>query len=253
MTKLGELLFDKLKLKSEDCLRFNFSSHRYDTREVILKPTVDLTPYIMEIDDFYGHSVVTKRQSSKVTRVSFRNVPLNVPDEEIIHLCSFYGKPTNNSVEYENIVNDKWGVLQGSTRFVDMEMSPGARFMNYYWMEGPLSGDRGCRITVLHSGQERQCSNCLRTMSNGCPGQGQGKVCKAQGVQMTRMTDYMTNLHKELGYESLKMKHLKSFPSLGKKPSPGEMNDSEEDEDEVADDEEVTQLKQKLVSVEKIA
>ena len=64
----------------------------------------------------------------------------------------------------ENIVNDKWGVLQGSTRFVDMEMSPGARFMNYYWMEGPLSGDRGCRITVLHSGQERQCSNCLRTM-----------------------------------------------------------------------------------------
>ena len=59
--QLGELLFDKLKLKSEDCLRVNFSSHRYDTREVILKPTVDLSPYIMEIDDFYGHSVISKR------------------------------------------------------------------------------------------------------------------------------------------------------------------------------------------------
>ena len=249
--QLGELLFDKLKLKSEDCLRVNFSSHRYDTREVILKPTVDLSPYIMEIDDFYGHSVISKRQSSKVTRVSFRNVPLNVPDEEIVHLCSFYGKPVNNSVEYEKIVNDKWGVLQGSTRFVDMELSPGARFMNYYWMEGPLPGDRGCRITVLHSGQERQCSNCLRTMSNGCPGQGQGKVCKAQGTQMARMTDYMTYLFKKIGYESLKMKHLKSFPALGEKATTGDMEASEEEEEDSVEDKEIASLKQKLESVEK--
>ena len=152
----------------------------------------------MELDDFYGHSVTTKRQSSKVTRVSFRNVPLNVPDEEIVHLCSFYGKPVSNCVEYEKIVNDKWGVLQGSTRFADMELTPGACFMNYYWLEGPLLGDRGCRITVLHPGQERQYSNCLR-MSNGCPGQGQGKECKAQGTHLTRMTDYMTNLYKDMG------------------------------------------------------
>ena len=61
-------------------------------------------------------------------------------------------------------------------------------------------------------------------MSNGCPGQGQGKVCKAEGTQMARMTDYMTYLFKKIGYESLKMKHLKSFPALGKKSTAGDMD-----------------------------
>lgn len=250
--QIGELLFDRLKINSDDCLRFNFSSHRYDTREVFLKPNIDLSPYITEIDDFYGHSITTKRQSSKITRVSFRNVPLNVPDEEIIHLCSYYGKPVNNQVEYEKIVN-KWGTFQGSTRFVDMEISPGSRFMNYYWLEGPLPGDRGCRITVLHSGQERQCSHCLRTMSNGCPGQGQGKVCKLQGTPMGRMTEYMLFISKKLGYESLKNKHLKSYPVLGGNgPSDAmDKHDDEADEDEEANDSDINSLKQKLVTVEK--
>ena len=87
--QLGELLFDLLKIKSEDCLRFNFSTPRYDTREVMLKPGVDLTPFITVINDFHGHTVTTSKQSSSVTRVSFKNVPLNVPDEEIIHLCMY--------------------------------------------------------------------------------------------------------------------------------------------------------------------
>ena len=249
--QIGELLFDRLKINSDDCLRFNFSSHRYDTREVFLKPNIDLSPYITEIDDFYGHSITTKRQSSKITRVSFRNVPLNVPDEEIIHLCSYYGKPVNNQVEYEKIVN-KWGTFQGSTRFVDMEISPGSRFMNYYWLEGPLPGDRGCRITVLHSGQERQCSHCLRTTTNGCPGQGQGKECKLKGTPMGRMTEYMLYISKKLGYESLKNKHLKSYPVLGGKgPSDVDTPDDDADEDDEANDSDINILKDKLKSVEK--
>ena len=91
--QLGELLFDVLKIKSDECIRFNFSTARYDTREVVFKPNVDLSPYIQVLDNFYGHTVTTKKQSSNVVRVSFRNVPSNVPDEEIIHLCSHYGKP----------------------------------------------------------------------------------------------------------------------------------------------------------------
>ena len=168
--QIGELLFDHLKIKSEDCLRFNFSSYRYDRREVFLKPNVDITPYLKTISDFYGHTVTTVRQSSNIIRVSFRNVPLNVPDEEIVNLCSFYGTPLNNKVEYEKLTNTKCAGLVGSTSFVDMEMNPGSSMMNFYWMEGPLPGDQGCRITVLHSGQDRQCSHCLKTLSDGCPG-----------------------------------------------------------------------------------
>ena len=214
--QFGELLFDVLKINSDECVRINYASHRYDTREVVLKPSVDLSPYIKEIEEFYGHSVSTKRQSSLVTRVSFRNVPLNVPDEEIIHLCSFYGKPLKN-VEYERIANPKFNGISGSTRYVDMELHPGKSFSNFYWMEGPLPGDQGCRITVLHSGQNRQCSNCLKTFSEGCPAQGQGKVCKEMGEKMTRMLDYMLDLKRKTGYESLKAAYCNKYPALAQK------------------------------------
>ena len=118
------------------------------------KPNIDITPYIKTVNDFYGHTVTTMRQSSSVIRVSFRNVPTNVPNEEIIHLASFYGNPLNNAVEYEKLTNPKCAGLVGGTRFVVMELHPGSSFKNFYWMEGPLPGDRGCRITVLHSDQD---------------------------------------------------------------------------------------------------
>ena len=118
-------------------------------------------------------------------------------------------------MEYEKLTNTKCAGLVGSTRFVDMEMNPGSSMMNFYWMEGPLPGDQGCRITVLHSGQDRQCSHCLKTLSDGCPGQGQGKVCKSLGTKMTRMVDYMADIKGKTGYESLKTAYLKKFPTIG--------------------------------------
>ena len=85
--QLGELLFDHLNIKIDDYLRFNFNTARFDSREVMLRPGVDLDPFITVIEDIYGHTVTTSKQAaSKSIRVSFRNVPLDVPDEEILHL-----------------------------------------------------------------------------------------------------------------------------------------------------------------------
>jgi hypothetical protein len=39
-----------------------------------------------------------------------------------------------------------------------MKLTQGKQLENFYWVEGPLEGDRGCRISVLHAGQEQQCS-----------------------------------------------------------------------------------------------
>ena len=36
---------------------------------------------------------------------------------------------------------------------MDMQLTEGMCFENYYWMEGPLPGDVGKRIVVLHNGQ----------------------------------------------------------------------------------------------------
>ena len=217
--QLGDLIFDHLQIKKEDCLRFNFSTPRYDTREVVLKPGVDISPYIKTLENFCGHTVTTRPQSNNVTKVSFRNVPSNVPDEEIIRLCNAYGTPLKNVVTYEKMNGNRMAGCVGSTRFVEMEITPGKSFNNYYWMEGPLPGDQGCRITVLHSGQVRQCSHCLKTLSEGCPGHGQGKVCKELGTKMTRMSDYMLSVKLNHGYESLKAEFTRKFPTLGNKPS----------------------------------
>ena len=65
--QFGELIFDRLNISSDDCLRINYASHRYDTRELELKPHVDISKYIMDVDNFYGHSVSTKRQSSQIS------------------------------------------------------------------------------------------------------------------------------------------------------------------------------------------
>ena len=86
--------------------------------------------------------------------------------------CVYYDKPNSNSR----------GVA-GATRFVEMKMLPGKQFENFYWMEGPLEGDQGCRITVLHPGQTKQCSHCLRR-EDSCPVGGVGKLCKEKGTMM---------------------------------------------------------------------
>ena len=38
-----------------------------------------------------------------------------------------------------------------STRFVDMELNEYSSFNTFYWMKGPIPGDQGRRVLVLHS------------------------------------------------------------------------------------------------------
>ena len=59
---------------------------RYDTREVMFKPGVDLAPYIGSFI-YLEHEIITKKQLTNVIKVTFGNVPLNIPDEEIVNLC----------------------------------------------------------------------------------------------------------------------------------------------------------------------
>ena len=211
---LGELLFDVLNVDPSQCIGFNYSTGRYDTREVKFKPGVELTPYIRETFLYKDHEVSTRKQMRHATKVSFRNVPFSVPDEEIIQLCKCYGNPVNNKVHFEKMTNARNRGMVGSTRWVEMEFKSGCYMNNFYWLEGPLPGDTGSRITVLHSGQEQQCSHCLKTGSRGCRALGNGKACEQLMTPRAKMADYMADLRRTVGYESLKSQYLKQFPSL---------------------------------------
>ena len=106
--------------------------------------------------------------------------------------------------------------VPGSTRYVEMKLSPGKQFENYYWMEGPLSGDAGCRVTVLHNGQVQQCSHCLRR-AEICPGGGNGKACESLKTERGKIGDYMKYLREKHGYTSFKIEFMQSqFPALSK-------------------------------------
>ena len=118
---------------------------------------------------------------NNLTRVTLKNVPFNIPDEEIINLCNCYGEPADNVVTYEKPNRNSRGVM-GSSRYVEMKLTPGKQLENFYWMEGPLEGDRGC------TGQEQQCSQCLRRASS-CPGVGVGKVCQKKGTARGLISD----------------------------------------------------------------
>ena len=212
LEKIGELMFDVLKLKTDDCDRVALVTNRYDTKEVKLKPGVDPTPYLItDPITFYDHQVIVRVQSSKSVQVTFKDVPLCIPDEEIINLCKCYGEPVNNEVSYRP--SDLTRGIPGSTRFVEMILQPGKQFENYYWMEGPLDGDQGGRITVLHQGQIMQCSHCLRR-SDSCPGGGKGKYCKELKTRRGEISDYMRHLKVHHNYISLKMKFKEEFPQL---------------------------------------
>ena len=67
-----------------------------------------------------------------MTKVTFKNVPLNIPDEEILHLCETYGKAVDNIVHYEKLTNMKNRGMSGGNRFVDVEMFTGASMFNFY-------------------------------------------------------------------------------------------------------------------------
>ena len=228
-SQLGELLFDHLGIKIEDCLRFNLSSQ---LKEVVLKPEISLDPYCKIINDFNGYIVTTRRQeANSVKRIQFRNVPASVHLDEITHLCSYYGTPIK--VYYETLTCPRFENKMGSTIYAEVKMKPGKTFNNYYWMEGPLPGDRGARVTVLHKGQPRQCSHCL-DFSDNCPGAGQGKACKELGTSLRRMKDYMDDLKRATGYQSLKNAYAQKYPNLdGSNQQTSEMNEENTEEEDI--------------------
>ena len=227
----GEYLFDILKINPDACLEIDMSTGRYDTKELLVKAGTPIDDIVLSPPKhFKQHKISAQVVRTFATKVIFRNVPISVPNEEILHLCSQYGKPKDSVVHREVFHFGAKRSIPSSTRWVEMTMEPGKSFRNYYWLAGPQPGDVARRITVLHSGQTRQCSWCLRcrptssstTSSPGhCPGGGDGKICEDMDTPRAKLSDYTTSL-KEEGYMSLKDLHLAekaarydAFPSLG--------------------------------------
>ena len=99
-------------------------------KKVKLKPNVDPTPYLTtEPIIFCEHEITVRRQGSKSVQVMFKDVPLSIPDEEIINLCECYGEAVNKEVMYK--ASKLTRGVPGSTRFVEMIFLPGKQFKKF--------------------------------------------------------------------------------------------------------------------------
>ena len=74
---------------------------------------------------------------------------------------------------------------------------------NFFWLEGPLNGDIGARITATYPGQHHQCYYCLKS-GPLCPGHGQGKACVLLKTPRARLEHYMSALKVKDSYSTLK-------------------------------------------------
>ena len=238
---LGEVLFDILKINPEDCLALDFTTGRYDTREVKFKPEVNVTPYLTVSTPIYfkNHEITVQRVLKNVTKVTFKNVPMSVPDEEIINICKAYSTPVDNIVHREmvRLSGPTKRTITGSTRYVEVNLDSQTHFRNFYWLEGPLPGDPGRRITVLYNGQPQQCSHCLKLSSSSCSAAANGKLCQSMGTVRAKMSVYMESLKLQDGYVPMKTRYLeiqaKNYPSLGRKNKSDDTNQQAEDMDRV--------------------
>ena len=127
---VSELIFEIINIQFEECIGVDYFTGRYDTREVMLKPDVDSSKYIT-IDPilFKDHEITVKKMLNDVTKVTFKNVPMYVPDEEILHLRGIYDIVVDNKVYWEQLritTTTKKGLLTSPTRYVLMNLNNGA-------------------------------------------------------------------------------------------------------------------------------
>ena len=243
---ISEYIFVELGVKPDEILEVDLNTGRFDTKQILLKPGVDSDKFANDFPDTFGEYTVTVNKMSQTeTKVSFRNVPSYIPDLEILNLCSVYGTVEGGVQREKLTMTTSTGkiTLPSSNRFVMMKINPGKYFNNYYWLDGPLPGDQGRRVTVLHSNQPQQCSLCLCNIESGCLGMGNGRKCEEMGGVRTKMSDYMSEFKAVTGYTSVKEEYVKVMKRMYNKfegdigaTMPEDMDQYVADLDDVSDD-----------------
>ena len=217
VTDWADFLFDEMNMDPSDALGIDFFSGNRGSVEVLLNSNVDVGKFICSGKAFKGFNMEISKLASDETKVVFLNVPLFVPDEEIIHLVTSYGgKMEKEGVQHESkeitTSGGKKVSLRTTTRFVYATFPANKCLRRYYWLEGPCRNDPGRRIIVQHKGQkERQCANCMKLASE-CPYAARTNFCRdSKGNTRKSMGQYMKEVLREDGYQSLKAKYIQDM------------------------------------------
>ena len=86
---MSDLIFNTLKIPAENCIELDMQTGRYEKKELLVSPNTDLTLALTNDTPklFKQHEVFVTVISNKATKVTFKGVPITVPNEEILHIC----------------------------------------------------------------------------------------------------------------------------------------------------------------------
>ena len=254
---IENILFDEVNIEIDEVREVDLT--RYGVKEVYFNSDHDLKKYERSPFVYKGHmvSIGNNFDLKRQTKVSFLNVPRDIPDEEIIHFCKHFGKVKDNTVYYGKHHGGKLNGLYNGSRWVEMEIDTRKNLVNYVWWEGPLPDSEKCRITITYgAGKGHQCGHCLKTSQQGCQGGGKAKICREKEGVRANLIDYMKVLEDLYGYKTLKKKYLDSKTNDEKeKDNTSEVADNENQpissESRSNSDNEVVTLTEKNVELQK--
>ena len=135
---MSELIFNTLKIPAECCIELDMQTGRYEKKELLVTPNTDLTNALTTDTPklFRQHEVRVTVISNLATKVTFKGVPITVPNEELIHLCSHYGRLVDGIVRRQiiRLGSNTKHVINNSTRSVQVQLHPGKFLKNFYWL-----------------------------------------------------------------------------------------------------------------------
>ena len=214
----AELIFDLCEIKPDDVAGIDFQAGGFNAAEIQLKDEVDSSQYVGISKELKGMTFNISKSQENSTRITFKNVPLSVPDQELLHLVKAYGgKLEKEEVEHaKEQVSSPKGInleVMGTTRFIHATFPPNKRLKSFYWLQGPLSKDPLRRIIAEHAGQVgRQCGHCLRGSAdpvNPCHFNGKTSACKKNNpLGRQPLSRYFSLLREEDHYVSLKHQYM---------------------------------------------
>ena len=99
------LLFDDIEIDVDDVVGIDFHAGSELAAEVQLKKEVDPSKYVGKKSELNNLIFEVSKVETDSTKVTFKSVPLNIPDEELIHLVKCYGgKMEKEQVEHEKLI-----------------------------------------------------------------------------------------------------------------------------------------------------
>ena len=125
--QLGDFLFIELKIPINDVIQLDFSN-RSDSKQIKVKQTTILTHIVTDHKDFphfhKDHEITISTLSLQSTKVTFIDVPLTVPDEELRHLCALHGTLVDGIVHrvYVKLGGVSKVSIPGPTRWLNVHI-----------------------------------------------------------------------------------------------------------------------------------